>query len=83
MLADDIREFVFAKYIEPAHRSGISEVRVRAGDVHKEMGLSQRLPAVCAAIGAQKFEKQYGIILVQREGPANGSNAYFTFKVVE
>lgn len=83
MLADDIREFVFAKYIKPARQSGVSEVRVRAGDIHKEMGLSQRLPAVCAAIGAQKFEKQYGILLVNREGPANGCNAYFTFKLAE
>lgn len=81
MLADEIREFVFEKYIQPARKGRVSEVTVRAGDIHKEMGLSDRHPAVCGAIRAQKFGKQYGVVLVKHDGPFNGCNAFFTFRV--
>ena len=81
MLADDIREYVCHVYIEPARKGGEREVRVRAGDVHKEMGLCQRIPAVCSAIGSNKFQDEYRVRLVGREGPTNGSNVYFTFEV--
>ena len=79
--ADKIREFVFREYIEPARRRGDTTVTVRAGDVHTKMGLSEGIPAVCSAMGTNKFQYTYGARLVQREGPTNGCNVFFTFDV--
>lgn len=81
MLADEIRDFVFRTYIEPTRKRGERTVRVRAGDVHEGMGLSDRMPAVCGAIGTRKFEKKYRVRLAGREGPTQGADVYFTFEV--
>jgi hypothetical protein len=37
--ADRIRQFAFDQYIAPARAESRGEVTVRAGDVHREMGL--------------------------------------------
>lgn len=80
-LSDKVRRFVFHEYIEPARRRGNKTVTVRAGDVHSQMGLTQRLPLVCSALGTLLFQERYNVGLVRREGPANGSNSYFTYQV--
>lgn len=79
--ADRIRTFVVDRYIEPARLGSVSRVKVRAGDVHKEMGLQNALPAVCSAIGSALFERQAGAKLVDREGPANSTTTLFTFEL--
>jgi len=80
-LADEIREFVCENYIKPARERGEKQIAIRAGDVHKEMGLVSRIPAVCSALGTNKFQDLCGIELIRREGPTNGSNVHFTFKL--
>ena len=79
--ADEIRAFVFQHYIVPAHNAGNRTVRIRAGDVHKQMKFSDKMPAVCGAIGAIKFEDQYKVKQVDRVGPTNGANVFFTFEI--
>ena len=81
MLADQIREHVYQRYILPARQHGSQTVTVRAGDVHSEMNLASRMPAVCGAIGSNKFQDQYHVRLISREGPSQGANVYFTFQV--
>ena len=81
MLGDNIRDFVFKEYIEPARRQRRTTVIIRAGDVHDKMGLSKRMPAVCGAIGTNKFEKTYGIRLINREGPMHRADVLFTFEI--
>jgi hypothetical protein len=81
MLADEIREFVYEFYIVPARKQGAARVTVRAGDIHKRMGLSGRMPAVCGAIETQKFQEKYDVRLVERKGPKQGANVYFIFEV--
>lgn len=61
------------------HRS--EHFKNRAGDVHERMGLLGRMPAVCGAIGTQKFQEKYDVRLVERKGPTQGANVYFTFEV--
>lgn len=80
-LANEIREFVYETYISPAREREDSQVTIRAGEVHKRMGLSSRMPAVCSALGAEKFENLYGIKLIDRKGPHLGSNMFFTFQL--
>jgi len=79
--ADIIREYVFKKYIEPARQQNVGTVKVRAGDVAKALDLRKLMPAVCGAIGTVKFRTKYSVQLVDRQGPGNGSNATFVFKV--
>ena len=79
MQADQIRQFVLNKYIGPARSSGCKEVTLRAGDVHKEMGLISRMPAVCSALEGKKLCDLAGISVKQRHGPPKGSNVYVTY----
>ncbi len=53
--ADRIREFVLENYIRPGRSRGDEQVTVRAGDVHRKMGLTSAMPAVCSAVGSSKF----------------------------
>jgi len=46
--ADGIRSYVNRVFIEPARLSGSITVRVNAGDVHRDMALVNRMPAVCS-----------------------------------
>lgn len=80
-LADEIREYVLVNYVEPARRQGESTVTVRAGDVHKAMGLKDRMPSVASALGATKFEQYANVQLIRREGPHQGANLHLTFEV--
>jgi hypothetical protein len=79
-LADRIRAFVHLRHVEPARAAGKCEVEVRAGDVHQDMSLTSRMPAVCSALGG-KFEREYGVELVARSGPPQGANVYFLFRL--
>ncbi len=79
--ADRIRRFVFDRYIAPARTVGRAEIVIRAGDVHRAMGLANAMPAVCSAIGGNKFEELAGVTAVKRSSPANGANVYFYFSL--
>lgn len=80
-LAEEIRQFAGDKYIEPARKRGDGTVQIRAGDVHKAMNLNNRMPAVCGALDTKMFRKFFNVDLISREGPRQGANALFTFKV--
>jgi len=80
--ADRIRQFVNKKYIEPARATGQSEVSIRAGDVHRDMGLRNRMPAVCSALDAKKFEKRYMVKLKERFGPPQSSSVVWIFSIL-
>ncbi len=79
--ADDIRHFVRVNLVEPAKARGDTSVSVRVGDVHKEMGLSNALPAICSAIGSDKFLAEAAVSLMAREGPQNSTSTMFTFAI--
>jgi hypothetical protein len=49
--------------------------------VHNRMGLVDDMPAVCSAIGSLIFRKKYHVRLINREGPTNGANVFFTFSI--
>jgi hypothetical protein len=79
--ADRIRQFAVDHYVGPARAEGRAQVTIRAGDVHQAMGLTNALPAVCSAIGSNKFGQLAGVTLVTHDGPANGANVYFQFSL--
>ncbi len=77
--ADQVRAFCRERYVEPARRRGDYSVTIRAGDVHKELNFKNRLPLVCAALGAAIFEQSLDMTRVAIYGPLNGSSTLFTF----
>jgi hypothetical protein len=81
-LAEQIREFVYKRLVSPARNAGRLEIEVRAGDVHRSMGLKDRMPAVCSALGP-KFERQCRVKLIDRRGPPSGrgANVFFRFQI--
>ncbi len=81
-LADRIREYVLRRYIEPAREAQASLVEVNAGDVHRALGLANRVPAVCSAIGSSKFLRYADVELEERSGPQNSTTTTFTFEVL-
>jgi hypothetical protein len=81
-LADEVRNFTFERYIKPAQQKGKRTVKIRAGDIHEEMGLKGKIPSVCGALGSKKFLKQHSLSLVEREGPSCGSNVFYTYETL-
>lgn len=78
-LADRIRMFARMHFVDPARESGRSEFSIRAGDVHRDMGLANRMPAVCSALRSRQFAADAGVELRGATGPRQGANAVFIF----
>jgi len=81
--ADRIRQYALEHYVLPARAQGRTEITIRAGDVHRAMGLRDAMPSVCNAIGFRKFFDLACVTLVDRAGPPNGANVYFCFALGE
>lgn len=80
-LSEQIEQYVVTSRLVPAWRKVESQVTIRAGDIHRELGLSQRMPAVCSVLGSHKFHALARIRLVSRTGPHQGANSFFTFQL--
>jgi hypothetical protein len=64
-LAEEIRHFVFEHYVKPAKERGETKLVVLSGKVHEQMGLKNRMPAVCNALRGSKLQDFFGIRLIQ------------------
>ena len=80
-LADRIRLHVITRHIAPARNAGEAAVRVTAGDVHREMNLQDRMPAVCEALDARMFLDMAGVAMEERSGPPQDAEATFQFRI--
>jgi 5-methylcytosine-specific restriction enzyme B len=78
-LADRIRQFVLEEVVEPARSQGRATVTVVSGDVHRALGLNNRMPAVCAALDTDKFLAYARVRLVSRSGPHQSSTVTWVF----
>lgn len=77
--ADRIRAFVTRKFFSPAESAGRSHVTIKAGDVHRMMGLNNAYPAVCSALRGNKLQSEAGVDFRGQEGPLNGANVLFRY----
>ena len=80
-LAARIRKYVIDRHVAPARDAGAASVRVRAGDVHGELGLEDRMPAVCSALDTQVFLDLAGVEMEGRSGPPQGATTTFAFRL--
>lgn len=78
--ADRIRRFVAENYADPARKRNEREFTVISGDIHRDMSLSNAMPAVCNALDSRKFAEVIHGELVNRSGPAHSSTVSFTFR---
>ena len=79
--SDDVRAYCSTHYIEPARQRGDSIESIRAGDVHQDLGYRNRLSLVCGALGTELFQEMCRIERTGIEGPSNGANAIFRFRI--
>jgi hypothetical protein len=77
--SDAIRRHAYEKYVAQARRRKEKLISINVGDVHRELGLSNRVPLVCAALGSKKFLKQHGLRIVSKTGPPSGQSTTVTF----
>jgi hypothetical protein len=80
-ISDNIREYVLEAIIEPARQRGLRTVKLKCGDIHDQMGLSNRHPQVCSAIDADIFQTYAKVELIQRSGPKQSNTATWLFKI--
>tara|TARA_Y100000310_G_C20401441_1_gene677589 strand:- start:22 stop:795 length:774 start_codon:yes stop_codon:yes gene_type:complete len=78
--ADEIREYTYSHFIKGVEIG--NSIKIRAGDVHRDMGFQNRIPNVCSVLDGKKLADEFGLELVNRTGPNQGANAYFTFVVL-
>ena len=79
--SDRVRAHMKRKYFDPAKKGGKSTLTVRAGDIHKELGFSRRIPVVCSALRSRKLSKDCGIELTYIGGPNNSTTTTFTYRL--
>jgi hypothetical protein len=72
--ANDIREFARDHYILPAKKRGADRVSIRVGDVHRQMKLTSRVPAICSALKTGIFLQENNLELELEEGPPSGQS---------
>jgi len=74
-----VREHAVAVYLAPARRRGEHRFTINVGAVHKALGLSNRVPLVCAALASKKFLNENNLRLVSKTGPPSGQSTTVTF----
>lgn len=82
-VSDEIRDYAYKSYIEPARKQGINKVKIKVRDVHKALGFRNSLPLVYEAIGSHTFQKTYSVRLTEKEGDPTreGSKLLLTFAI--
>jgi hypothetical protein len=77
--SDLIRLHASEVYVAAARRRGEGTISINVGAVHKALGLSNRVPLVCAALGSKKFLRENGLRLISKTGPPSGLSTTVTY----
>jgi hypothetical protein len=76
--AEQIRHHLQMEYFSPARRRGERFVTVRAGDVHRELGLRNRVPNVCQVMESRILEREAGVKVSSKQAPPKGRGTTLT-----
>lgn len=79
--ADRIRLCALNYYIEPARENGAQEVEIRSGNLAKDIGLLNAFPAICSALGGEKFQQLAYVPPPSHTEPNPSSSTIFTYKL--
>jgi 5-methylcytosine-specific restriction enzyme B len=80
--SDEVRKYCIDRIINPARAKGQTQVAIRAGDVHRALGYSNRLPLVCSALGAAVFEEVARVKRIAVEGPLASTTTVIRFALL-
>jgi len=82
--SDRVRHYVEVHYLEPAKKRGDRAVTIVAGDIHRALGLVNRVPLVCSALKSQRFHEANHVVLSDVSGPPSklSTTVRFTFTFV-
>jgi 5-methylcytosine-specific restriction protein B len=80
--SDEVRKFVKQHFVIPARAARQDRVTLTAGEVAKGLKLQDRMPMICNALDAKKFEEFARVKVIRREGPRQGSTAKWTLKIL-
>lgn len=79
--ADRIRLCTRNYYIEPAREKGAAEVAIRASAISRDMDLHDAFPAICSALGGEKFQKLVNVPAPINTLPNPSSSTVFTYQL--
>jgi hypothetical protein len=77
--ADKIRLHGREKYVQPARARKQIRFSIRAGDVVRDLKLSDHTPAVCSALKTREFLRENGLRLIEWSGPPSGKSTTVTY----
>ena len=84
---DQAKAHLIATYVEPARMRKEATVRVRVGNVLKELGWTNRTPSVFSTLSSREFQQEAGVELIEKTGgPSSGGPSttwQFVFRVLE
>jgi len=79
---DDVRKYVIENYLIPAQKGGLSEIIVRVGDIHDEMGLSSKLNEVCMVLKKDiQINRPIAIMLIYKPAGDDIQNVFIKYKL--
>jgi MoxR-like ATPase len=79
--ADRIRLCARNYYVEPARDNVAAEVAIRASDLSRDMGLRDAFPAICSALGGEKFQNLANVPAPKYTLPNPSSSTVFTYQL--
>ena len=77
--SDAVRNHVIQKFVKTARQQGKKTVTVNVGEIHKALGLHNRVPLVCLALKSKKFLSEQGLRIVSVTGPPSGQSTTVTY----
>ena len=83
--ADKIRLHGKKRYVQSARNRGDKRFSIQVGDVVRELGLMDRVPAVCSALKTSKFLNENNLRVVETVAPKSGQSTtvVYTYEFVD
>jgi len=77
--SEEVQHYFQINYVNPARKRGQRSIEVRAGELHRRLGWSRRVPLVCAALSSKKLQRNVGVRLTEKDGPPSGQSPTVVF----
>jgi hypothetical protein len=77
--SEAIRRHAYEKYVLQARRRSKKTIAINVGEVHRALGLNNRVPLVSAALNSKKFLSEHNLRLVGKTGPPSGQSTTVTY----
>jgi hypothetical protein len=87
MNVDQIRNWLTIQVFTPLTNVHGLRITLRAGDIHRVLGLRQRYPMVCQALRTVTEHTQIADLVGVKQGktvhttPPEGANVWYTFRI--